>query len=255
MPQKRQTRRTSPALSPLRQSWLHCRLPRQAAAATALPRGPLEDQPARIDRLAGDRHHGDRFPLAVPSGLRFHSAEALIDSRPRGRESLRELSRATLVGSLDSRRRGATGDGSAACASAASAYCEATTSRPDPTWRIWRQASVSSAGDRRSLVDMGVAALPPKRKRLAVAVSLDMPMQTRVSARPRVSPALGDKQDCEPLFGRPSLRQSGASTGGRASQLLASTLVEEGRVGRSRPFSSGELAAPQARAAHSRFAR
>jgi hypothetical protein len=42
-------------------------------------------------------------------------------------------------------------------------------------------------------------------------------------------------------FRRPSLRGSRASAGRRASQLLASTLVEAGRIGRSRPFSAGEL--------------
>jgi hypothetical protein len=51
--------------------------------------------------------------------------------------------------------------------------------------RKWRKASVSAAGYQQSLVDMGMAVLPPKRKRLAVAYSLAVPMQARVSARLR----------------------------------------------------------------------
>jgi hypothetical protein len=57
-------------------------------------------------------------------------------------------------------------------------------------------------GDRQSLVDMAVAALPLKEARRISAPSVAMPMQMGVSARPRVSCAFGDREVWDEAFGR-----------------------------------------------------
>jgi hypothetical protein len=67
-------------------------------------------------------------------------------------------------------------------------------------------------------VDMGVAALPPKRKRLAVALSLALPMQTRVLGFP------SNRSDSGP---RRAFPDDGCSSG-RSSGPLTPRIAEMG---------------------------
>jgi hypothetical protein len=98
----------------------------------------------------------------------------------------------TLLAAPERRRRG---PGLAALATPQQASTERE--RLLRSGRVVASAQSSKSpprGDRQSLVDMAVAALPLKEARRISPPSVAMPMQMGVSARPRVSCAFGDER-------------------------------------------------------------